>query len=187
MNFINGKLVEQGSGVGLEIDTGASRGVLNLPFERSKLNGHVGREVILGLRPERITDARNAHDGQASSLQPIDVVVDVTEPTGPDTHVFAQVNGKRIVSRVHPAANPQPKQQHQAAVRRLEGGGVRSGDGSADRLSLTRRRPWRQKTGRPWAARFAWAARRGARRRRRAIDSRRGFSAPRAACRDRSR
>lgn len=36
--------------------------------------------------------------------------VDVTEPTGPDTHVFAQLNGKRIVSRVHPAANPQPAQ-----------------------------------------------------------------------------
>jgi multiple sugar transport system ATP-binding protein len=36
------------------------------------------------------------------------VRVDVIEPTGPDTLVFAQVNGKRIVSRVHPGANPQP-------------------------------------------------------------------------------
>ena len=36
------------------------------------------------------------------------VKVDVIEPTGPDTLVFAQVNGKRIVSRVHPASNPQP-------------------------------------------------------------------------------
>ncbi|KAF1056073.1 MAG: Trehalose import ATP-binding protein SugC [Burkholderia gladioli] len=111
MNFITGKVVEQGGGVGMEIDTGATRGVLNLPFERAKLSGHIGREVILGLRPERITDARNAHDGQASTLQTIDVIVDATESTGPDTHVFAQVNGKRIVSRVHPAANPQPKQQ----------------------------------------------------------------------------
>ena len=30
------------------------------------------------------------------------------EPTGPDTLVFTQVNGKRVVSRVHPASNPQP-------------------------------------------------------------------------------
>ncbi|ATE42283.1 ABC transporter ATP-binding protein [Burkholderia mallei] len=111
MNFINGKLVEQGSGVGIELDTGAMRGVLNLPFDAKRMNGHVGRDVILGLRPERITDARSAHNGEGARLQPVDVTVDVTEPTGPDTHVFAQVNGKRIVSRVHPAANPQPQQK----------------------------------------------------------------------------
>ena len=67
----------------------------------------LGRDVILGLRPERITDKRGAH-GDDSRLQPIEVKVDVIEPTGPDTLVFAQVNGKRVVSRVHPASNPQP-------------------------------------------------------------------------------
>ncbi|WP_179405141.1 ABC transporter ATP-binding protein [Burkholderia guangdongensis] len=110
MNFINGRLAEQGAGVALEIDTGVSRGVLTLPFDAAKLKSHIGRDVILGLRPERITDVRHAHDGGGAHLQPIDVRVDVTEPTGPDTHVFAQVNGKRIVARVHPAANPQPAQ-----------------------------------------------------------------------------
>jgi multiple sugar transport system ATP-binding protein len=67
MNFINGKLVEQGSGVALEIDTGLARSALHLPFDAQRMNGHVGREVILGLRPERITDARNAHHGEASN------------------------------------------------------------------------------------------------------------------------
>ncbi|MCM3511276.1 hypothetical protein M3668_10920, partial [Rothia sp. P100] len=81
MNFINGKLVEQGGGIALEIDTGLARSALILPFDAAKLKSHVGREVILGLRPERITDARNAHNGEASNLQPIDVRVDVTEPT----------------------------------------------------------------------------------------------------------
>jgi multiple sugar transport system ATP-binding protein len=107
MNFIQGKLVEQGSGIGIELDTGVARKVLTLPFDSTKVNSHVGREVILGLRPERITDARGAH-GDDSKLQPIEVKVDVIEPTGPDTLVFAQVNSKRIVSRVHPASNPQP-------------------------------------------------------------------------------
>ncbi|WP_213293440.1 ABC transporter ATP-binding protein [Paraburkholderia sacchari] len=109
MNFINGKLVEQGSGIGVELDTGVARSVLNLPlFEANKLRGRVGQEVVLGLRPERITDARSAHDGNGHELQRHTVKVDVIEPTGPDTLVFAQVNGKRIVSRVHPGANPQP-------------------------------------------------------------------------------
>ncbi|MGH8781310.1 ABC transporter ATP-binding protein [Paraburkholderia sp.] len=106
MNFIQGKLVEQGSGTGLELDTGAWRGVLNLPFD-GKVRSHMGREVILGLRPERITDARSAHNVEDAKLQSIEVKVDVIEPTGPDTLVFAQVNGKRVVSRVHPASNPQ--------------------------------------------------------------------------------
>jgi multiple sugar transport system ATP-binding protein len=110
MNFIYGKLVEQGAGIGVELDTGVARGVLTLPNDGRKLNGHVGREVILGLRPERITDARSAHNVQDAQLQPIELKIDVIEPTGPDTLVFAQVNGKRIVSRVHPASNPQPLQ-----------------------------------------------------------------------------
>ncbi|TDN68736.1 sn-glycerol-3-phosphate ABC transporter ATP-binding protein UgpC [Paraburkholderia sp. BL10I2N1] len=110
MNFIQGKLVEQGAGAGIELDTGAKRSVLNLPFDAAKLKSHVGREVILGLRPERITDARHAHNMEGGQLQPIEVNVDVIEPTGPDTLVFAQVNGKRIVSRVHPGSNPQPTQ-----------------------------------------------------------------------------
>jgi multiple sugar transport system ATP-binding protein len=108
MNFVAGKLVEAGGGVGLELDTGIGRKVLNLPFDPAKLRGKVGQEVVLGLRPERITDARSAHDVDDARLQPVEVRVDVIEPTGPDTLVYAQVNGKRIVSRVHPASNPQP-------------------------------------------------------------------------------
>jgi multiple sugar transport system ATP-binding protein len=110
MNFIEGKLVEQGSGVGIEIDTGVTRGVLNLPFDVAGVKANVGRNVILGLRPERITDARSSHNGHGSGMQSLDVRVDVIEPTGPDTLVFAQMNGKRVVSRVHPASNPQALQ-----------------------------------------------------------------------------
>jgi multiple sugar transport system ATP-binding protein len=108
MNFIDGKLVEAGSGIGLEVDTGVSRTVLNLPFDAAAVRGKIGQNVILGLRPERITDARSAHNVEDARLQPIEVKIDVIEPTGPDTLVFTQVNGKRVVSRVHPASNPQP-------------------------------------------------------------------------------
>ncbi|MGU7773770.1 ABC transporter ATP-binding protein [Burkholderia sp. MR1-5-21] len=107
MNFISGKLVEQGGGVGIEYETGIDRGVLTLPFRQEALRSSLGKGVILGLRPERITDVRNAHE-RAENLQRVSVSVDVVEPTGPDTLVFSQVNGKRVISRVHPAANPMP-------------------------------------------------------------------------------
>jgi multiple sugar transport system ATP-binding protein len=110
MNFIEGKLVEQGAGVGIEIDTGVERGALKLPFEANRVKAQIGQKVILGLRPERLTDARGAHDANSRDLQPLKVNVDVIEPTGPDTLVFAQINGKRTVSRVHPASNPQAQQ-----------------------------------------------------------------------------
>jgi multiple sugar transport system ATP-binding protein len=92
--------------LGIEIDTGVACGVLLLPSET--LRGRVGDEVIVGIRPERITDVRSAHGERGNALQAFDVRVDVIEPTGPDTLVFAQVNRKRVVSRVHPASSPHP-------------------------------------------------------------------------------
>jgi len=110
MNFINGQLVEAGAGVGMVLDTGGDKTLLNLPFDRNAVRQHIGQEVILGLRPERITDKRHAHGTTESMLQEITVKVDVIEPTGPDTLVFTQINNRRTVCRVHPSAQPQPLQ-----------------------------------------------------------------------------
>ena len=55
-----------------------------------------------------IADLRKVDVVKVVDGDTIDVKIDVIEPTGPDTLVFAQVNGKRVVSRVHPASNPQP-------------------------------------------------------------------------------
>jgi multiple sugar transport system ATP-binding protein len=107
MNFIKGPLVEAGSGVGVHLNTGVGETVLNLPFSATSLRAHIGREVILGLRPERITDKRHAHSTAESLLQEITVKVDVIEPTGPDTLVYTRINDRRTVCRVHPSALPQ--------------------------------------------------------------------------------
>lgn len=118
MNFISGKLVDTGSGVELEMDTGITRQMLKLPFDANRLRGHVEQEVILGLRPERIIDSRSAHNVADASLQPIEVRVDMIEPIGPDTLVFAQVNGKRIVSRV-PGVESAAAAEYDATLRCL--------------------------------------------------------------------
>lgn len=110
MNFIAATLENIGSGVGITLDTGVAKTALRLPFSTSQVRSHLGKPVILGLRPERITDDRNAHGGNGQPLQSVPVHVDVVEPTGPDTLVTSQVNGKRLLSRVHPGANPLPLQ-----------------------------------------------------------------------------
>jgi multiple sugar transport system ATP-binding protein len=106
MNFIAGELQGVGAGVGIQLDTGLAKTLLKLPFGPEQVRGYVGQTVVLGLRPERITDARAAHGSPAFPAQKVEVRVDVVEPTGPDTLITTHLNGKRVVSRVHPATAP---------------------------------------------------------------------------------
>jgi multiple sugar transport system ATP-binding protein len=110
MNFIPGKLAAAGVGVGIEIDTGFGITLLRLPFDTSQVDAYLGQPIILGLRPERITDERSTRGEGTAQLQTLQVGVDVIEPTGPDTLIFTKLNGKRAVCRVHPASNPKPSE-----------------------------------------------------------------------------
>jgi multiple sugar transport system ATP-binding protein len=110
MNFIAGQLQAVGAGVGLAVDTGLGVSVLRLPFETHDVRSHIGTAVVVGLRPERITDDRSGDGAARHNAQRIEVRVDVIEPTGPDTFVISQLNGTRLVSRVHPSTVIAPSQ-----------------------------------------------------------------------------
>ena len=56
------------------------------------------REVILGIRPEAITDPASA---DADALVHIsDCPVEVTEPTGADTYAVTSLGGREVVARM---------------------------------------------------------------------------------------
>ena len=59
-----------------------------------------GSSVLLGLRPEHMTDAGRTQ-GDSARLH---VPVDLAEPTGADTLVFTTLGGVRCVCRLHPSA-----------------------------------------------------------------------------------
>ena len=59
-----------------------------------------GRSVLLGLRPEHMTDAGRMQ-GRGARLT---VPVDLAESTGADTLVFTTLGGARCVCRLHPGA-----------------------------------------------------------------------------------
>lgn len=118
MNFLRGKLVGDGSGAAFELDHGGRKSLLGLP-----LNGNadavakwIGREVVLGIRPEHVTDALSAHNGDPlgghGSYRPteVDCMVELTEPTGPDTLVVANFNNVPVTCRTHPRAAAMPQQ-----------------------------------------------------------------------------
>ena len=92
MNFLRGRMEAGGFPLTHEGQTGL------LPLRGAA--ALAGRDVILGLRPEHVTDAGHA---RASTIE-MRVAIEMTEPTGPDTLVFSQFNGSRITARCHPGA-----------------------------------------------------------------------------------
>ena len=62
---------------------------------------YLGKEIVLGLRPEHMTDAQRAADG---AKQTITVPVRIAEPTGADTLVTLEFGAQTALARVHPQA-----------------------------------------------------------------------------------
>ena len=71
-------------------------------FDMSALDGLMatGSSVLLGLRPEHLTDTGRSKGATANLTVPIDLA----EPTGADTLIFITLGGARCIARLHPAA-----------------------------------------------------------------------------------
>jgi len=96
------------SGKGTQIAIARANGpelVLNFDREIKGLNGNEKKEVILGLRPENITDPLSivAQSGQLAECQ-----IDVVEPAGSDTFVVTNLGGKQVTARLRADAEVLP-------------------------------------------------------------------------------
>ena len=101
MNFVRAPVVAEDVGVGVRLTSSASSFILPLTHLAEKLSGYAGKEVIMGIRPEQITDtmvSRHVNGFVHQYRLPVEMV----EPTGPDTLVFVQLNGTPVVCRVRP-------------------------------------------------------------------------------------
>jgi len=109
MNFIPCRLEQNGSGMRVRVSDAIS---LPLPqAHASRCRSAAGRELILGLRPEHLTEPRRADDGGG-----FDVTLDVVEPLGMETMVFFNVNGNEICGRVDPASARGPGESMRLAA-----------------------------------------------------------------------
>ncbi len=103
MNLLPGRL-EQASGA-LRIHL-AGDIVLPVPADRTaRYAAHAGREVVLGLRPEHLTEARNL---DRPNVAPLTATPEVTEPMGMETLVHFRLDGTPVVARVDPDAPARP-------------------------------------------------------------------------------
>ncbi|MBM3115158.1 ABC transporter ATP-binding protein [Jeongeupia naejangsanensis] len=93
MNFIPAHLASEGGAIGVSLQSGEAACFVPLP-DSQRFARYVGKRVIVGIRPEQ-WDVANDGGG-------LDCKVDLTEPTGPDTIVFTQINGIEVQARLHP-------------------------------------------------------------------------------------
>ena len=103
MNFIPSKVVSKNGNIGVRIEGGAGSFVLPVNGAGEKLKSRIDSEIVLGLRPEMITHrVAGKVDSDTTFVTPC--LVDVVEPTGPDTLIFVRLNGRKVVCRVEPEA-----------------------------------------------------------------------------------
>ena len=110
MNFITVKPVIEGNEVSVAIENAGKSLRLSLPFAADKLRSYAGRDVILGVRPEQITDMSSAHGDVGQELG---CLIDLVEPTGPDTLLTTRLNGAAVTCRTHPREAVLPGQTMQ--------------------------------------------------------------------------
>ncbi|MGX9730368.1 ABC transporter ATP-binding protein [Janthinobacterium aestuarii] len=110
MNFITVKPVIEGNEVSVAIENAGKSLRLALPFAADKLRSYAGRDVILGVRPEQITDMSSAHGDVGQELG---CLIDLVEPTGPDTLLTTRLNGAAVTCRTHPREAVLPGQTMQ--------------------------------------------------------------------------
>jgi multiple sugar transport system ATP-binding protein len=67
--------------------------------DADRLRALEGREVLLGIRPEAITDIEGA-DRTAKTIVHAPCHVDVVEPAGSDTFVVTKLGGKEVIARM---------------------------------------------------------------------------------------
>jgi multiple sugar transport system ATP-binding protein len=103
MNFMPCKLMGNGAGLTVEVTDGVSLAVP--PERKSHYEPHAGRDLILGLRPEHMTEPRS--DAAAGCVD-FTANIEVVEPMGMETMLFFAVNGEDICARVSPDAGAAP-------------------------------------------------------------------------------
>ncbi|MEM7694805.1 MAG: sn-glycerol-3-phosphate ABC transporter ATP-binding protein UgpC [Pseudomonadota bacterium] len=97
MNLFPAKIASQNGQSVAEVML-ADGAVAALPFADDRASGMTGRDIVLGIRPEAITD-RDGADRNSRAIHVVEAPVEVTEPAGSDTFVVSVMGGRDVTGR----------------------------------------------------------------------------------------
>ncbi|MGI9488493.1 MAG: ABC transporter ATP-binding protein [Geminicoccaceae bacterium] len=99
MNMMPARITAEGNKLSVALGNGDTpAATLPLPSD-DRLKDHIGRDVILGLRSEHITDMSPA-DSHEPNQHTLACHVEVTEPTGPDTLALIRIGDIEAMARL---------------------------------------------------------------------------------------
>ena len=103
MNFLPARLTNGGEGLHLSVCDGVS---LPVPASRTgRYAAFTNREVVVGLRPEHLTEMRAS---PRPGMAPVAAAVDVTEPMGMETLVHFRLGDTPVCARCDPTITAGP-------------------------------------------------------------------------------
>lgn len=123
MNFIDSKLIKVDGKYVVEFgteDTKETRGVkytVEVPESKADaeaLEPLVGKEIVLGIRPECIHDEEMFLSSAKTGV--IDTTVEVTEMMGAETYLYLNCVGIQMTARVSPRNNVRPQDKIKVAI-----------------------------------------------------------------------
>ena len=123
MNFIESVLLKEGDTYYVEFgseDTKSTRGTkyrIPLPAAKNKdnvLEEYVGKEVIMGIRPEDVHDEPRYMEEFADCK--FNANVEVAELMGAETYLYLETEGYSITARVEPTSTARPGDRIEAVI-----------------------------------------------------------------------
>jgi multiple sugar transport system ATP-binding protein len=110
MNLIEGKVSRVNGSASIVFDRGGATSI-EVPAPKSADVSKMkdGGAVILGIRPEAVTDQEGA-DRNSTNIATFDALVDIVEPAGSDTFVVTHVAGKQVTARMRADKDVRPGQ-----------------------------------------------------------------------------
>jgi len=99
MNFINGKLEKKGADLYFTFEEEAFS--IKMSAEKATdpaLADYIGKEVVLGIRPEGLSDEASTLEKYKDSV--LEAYVDVTELMGAETYLYLKIGETNLISRV---------------------------------------------------------------------------------------
>jgi multiple sugar transport system ATP-binding protein len=111
MNLMSGKIARVNGAANVILSRrDGTQIVLPTPRDVDVVSLTDGREVILGIRPEAITD-RDGADRNSKGISMVDSQVEVVQPAGSDTFVVTHIAGKEVTARMRAETDAQPGQR----------------------------------------------------------------------------